>query len=526
MAWGQTISDNEHSERFQAISPATGRVIAEFAAATPAQIAAAYAAARAAFPGWRDTPLTQRLGTVGRLKNRIIQRLDEVVSRIAQATGKPDVEALSSDVLVCVDLMRYYERHGESALAREVRAGSALYRLNRFEVSYQPLGVVLIIAPWNHPLQLSLAPLISAIIAGNTVLLKPSELTPTVGELIAELCGEAGLPQGVVQVLQGDGRVGQALVEAGPDKIFFTGSVGTGKAILHAAAERLIPVELELGGNDPMIVFDDAHLERAVQGALYGAFANAGQNCVAVERLYVQRGIHDELVRRIGEEASRLRVGSGREADLGPIIREEQRAVLDGLLQDALDKGARAVTPVRWEGNRLHPVVLAGVDHSMRLLREETFGPILPIMAFDTEDDAVALANDSSYGLNASVWTRDAARGQRVADRLVTGSCSVNDVLKNIGNPSTPFGGVKHSGFGRYHGPEGLRAFCHQRAVMTNPQALSREPNWFPYGERLYQTLKALILTVHSDDSSLDKLKHVAHGVRQLFARAPSKDKS
>jgi len=514
------------AELLRVRSPATGEPLAEFPVATPEQIHAAVAAAREAYPAWRDKSVAERIAYVRKLKNLIIDRLDEVVSRVTLATGKPHVEALASDVLVCVDLMRYYEGSAAEALADEPRKGTGLYRLNRFTVTYQPLGVVVIIAPWNHPLQLSLVPLITALIAGNTVLLKPSELTPTVGELLGELCAEVGLPPGVVQVLQGGGRVGQALLETGPDKVFFTGSVATGRQILRTAAERLTPVELELGGNDPMIVFDDAQLDRAVAGAVYGAFANAGQNCVAVERCYVQRGSYARFVEQVSKEAARLRVGSHREADLGPLIREAQREVLDDLLQDALAKGAEATTPIRWEGNRLHPVVLAHVNHTMEVMRQEVFGPVLPIMAFDTEPEAVALANDSPFGLNASVWTNDSARAHRVAKQLVTGSCAINDVLKNIGNPSTPFGGVKHSGMGRYHGPEGLRSFSNQRVIMSNPQALQKEPNWFPYGDRLYTTLKALIQTVHSDDSSLSKLGHVAKGLRSALLGSSSKDKS
>ncbi|MDY0002818.1 MAG: aldehyde dehydrogenase family protein, partial [Polyangia bacterium] len=388
-------------ETIRAHSPATGALLVEIRATAPGEVMALLAAARAAFPAWRDLPIGQRLDCVTRLRKLLVERLDEVVALVAAATGKPDVEALASDVLVSVDVLRYYEREARQILADEPRRGTLLYRLSKFLVTYQPMGAVAVIAPWNHPLQLALVPAVAALIAGNTVLLKPSELTPTVGQLIAELGADAGLPRGALTVLQGGPEVGKALVAAGPDKIFFTGSLATGRAILAAAAEGLIPVSLELGGNDPMIVFEDADLGRAVAGATYGAFANAGQNCVAVERLYVQRSIHDRFLARVTEAAERLRVGSGREADLGPIISDGQREKLTGLLEDALGRGARPTTPIRWEGNRLHPVVLAGVDHSMRIMQTEVFGPILPVMPFDSEDEAVALANDSPHGLNS-----------------------------------------------------------------------------------------------------------------------------
>ncbi len=505
---------------FTAVAPASGEVLAVLPVATNEDIAAAMARARDAGPGWRGTPVVERLKPLARLKNLLITRADDIVRDIGLATGKPPVEALASDLLVCVDVLDYALKHAVEVLADEQRQGVGFYRLNRFHVRSEPYGVVAIIAPWNHPLQLSVVPMVSALISGNAVLLKPSELTPTIGQLVEVLCREAGLPPGVVEVLQGPGEVGRKIIEAEPDLVFFTGSLATGRAVMQAAAAHPIPVHLELGGKDPMIVFADAQLARAARGAVWGAFAHAGQNCVAVERLYVERGAHDRFVALVKDAAEALRPGVGMEADFGPLTRPAQVTLINDQIAEAEAAGARVVTRGVAREGFLGPVVLTDVTHDMSIMRDESFGPVLPIMAFDTEADAVHLANDTPFGLNASVWTSNDTRARRVAEGLNTGNVAINDVLKNIANPSTPFGGVKRSGFGRYHGPEGLRAFCRTKTIMRSPQLLGKEPNWFPYGEGVYRALKALIQTLYGDDTRLAKLGHLAQGLQgALFKR-------
>jgi acyl-CoA reductase-like NAD-dependent aldehyde dehydrogenase len=490
-------------------SPLTDEVLGTFPVPSTSEVEQVVARARAAFPAWRDAPIAERVAALRRLKNLLIEDADEVVRVIVAATGKVEVEALAGDVLTSVAMLDYYEAHAAALLAPERRPGGVLFPRSTFTVEWVPLGVVAVLAPWNYPLQLALVPTITALAAGNAVVLKPSELTPTVGALIDTLCRRAGFPADVVQVVQGARDVGQALIAAGPDKIFFTGSPATGRAIMAAAAAGLIPVDLELGGKDPMIVFADAHLERAVGGALYGACSNSGQLCVSVERLLVERRVHDRFVADLTAAAARLRVGQGRDADLGAIISPAQRAAVEAQLDAALRAGARPTAPIRWDGPFLHPVVLTDVTPRMRLWREETFGPLLPVLPFATEDEAVALANDSEYGLNASVWTGDPERGARVARRLVTGSCAINDVVKNIGNPHMPFGGTKASGFGHTHGPEGLRAFARPLALMTNDGRSRRELNWFPYGPEVYASVRALLHAVYGDGNALGKAASV-----------------
>lgn len=476
-------------------NPATGDVLGTVPEASPDQIRTAMTRARAAFPIWRATPLQERLAFMRKLRLLLVEQAHGIAEEIAAATGKIRGEALSAEVLVVADAIHYYEQHAETFLARQRVATPILFFGNRSYIQYQPLGVVGVISPWNFPFQLAMIPVISALIAGNAVLLKPSEVTPFVGTLMERLFQESGFPEGVVQVLHGGRDVGAGLTAARPDKIFFTGSVATGKKIMAAAAEHLIPVDLELGGKDPMIVLADADLDRAVNGALWGAFTNAGQVCMSVERVYVQRPIYDEFVRRVTAGTRSLRLGE----DVGSMTFPPQLALVEEHLRDAVEKGARIEcggTAAKAGTLYFHPTVLTCVDHSMKIMRDETFGPVLPILPFDTVEEAVALANDSEFGLNASVWTSDLAKAESIAAQLVSGNVCINEVISTVANPHLPFGGVKQSGIGSYHGPGGLHTFSHRTSVMLNKGKKKREVNWFPYTaeqERAFHTIIRLL---------------------------------
>jgi len=491
-------------------SPVDGRELGTYAEATAGEVQDAVARGRRAFQAWRKRPVNERLRSLRQLRSAIVERLDEVVERVVATTGKPDLDALTGDVYTVLDFIAYHEQHAAEVLARESRPGHLLSPRSEFAVQYEPLGVIGVLSPWNYPLQLAMLPMVTALAAGSVVVLKPSEVTPSIGVLIAELCADAALPEHVVQVVQGGPAVGQALVAARPDKVFFTGSVSTGKKIMAAAAAHLTPIELELGGKDPMLVFADAPFERAVNAATYGAFVNAGQACISVERVYVERPLYERFVAATTEAALALRVGTGRNVELGPIIRAEQCSVIERHLDDALAKGARLTTPRARQGRQFGPLVLRDVNHEMLVMTEETFGPVLPIMPFESEADGIRLANDSIYGLNASVWTKDRERGRRVASELVTGSCAINDVLKNVANPRLPFGGERQSGLGRYHGPEGLRAFSRTKAVMHHHGNARAEMNWFPYRPSSYEIVKSSMIALFSDESAISKAGTIA----------------
>jgi aldehyde dehydrogenase (NAD+) len=378
---------------------------------------------------------------------------------------------------------------------------------------YEPLGAVLVIAPWNYPLYQALVPIASAFVAGNTVVHKPSEWTPLTG-LVEDLLAEAGFAPGWVEVVYGDGAVGAELVAQRPDKVFFTGSTRTGRAVLRAAADGLVPVELELGSKDPMVVFDDADVTRAAAGAAWGGLTTSGQSCTSVERLYVQDGLYDGFLAELVRVARSIRVEDAPDADLGAMTTPFQVEIVARQVADAKAKGAVFHTGGDWDGRDpfVPPMVVDHLTDDMLLVTEETFGPVLPLRRFATEDEAVALANSSEFGLTASVWTADLARADRVARALQVGGVSVNNVMATEANPGLPFGGVKSSGFGRYKGVHGLRSFCNVKSVLVDKNSATIEANWFPYTPDKHRLFGALMEGLFGDRRSL--VRFAAAGLR------------
>ncbi|WP_139491007.1 aldehyde dehydrogenase family protein [Brevibacillus dissolubilis] len=478
------------------LNPATGEVIGEVQEKTSEEITAAMKRAREAFPAWRDMPLEQRLGYVARVREYLVEHMETLAQKIVQDTGKVLLEAMMTEIFTTADFMKHYEKHAAGILAPKKVGTPIVLFGRRSEIQYRPMGVVAVISPWNYPLQLAMVPAISALIAGNTVLLKPSEVTPLTGLIMEEILNAGGFPEGVVQVLHGGKEVGQTLVDAKPDKIFFTGSVATGKKIMAQAAQHLIPVELELGGKDPMIVFADADLERAANAAVWGAFTNAGQTCMAVERVYVESSIFDRFVGIVKAKTEQLRVGTGEEADMGSMTFPHQLSIVEEHLADAVAKGATILTGgKRLNEKTLHfpPTLLTNVDHTMKIMNDETFGPVLPIMPFRDESEALRLANDSPFGLNSSVWSRDTTKARRVAGKIESGNVCINDVIVSVANPHLPFGGIKESGMGRYHGEEGLITFCHVTSIIESPGKKASEINWYPYTPKKREAFQTLM---------------------------------
>lgn len=469
-------------------SPVTGERLGEFPITSAEGVHAAVARARAAFASWRQTALPARLRIIARIKDVVRTHGEEYARRISEDTGKPLVDSLLTELMSVPLYVDYYRRVAPKVLARRKVETPILFPGKTSYVEHFPVGVVAVIAPWNFPFQLSMVPVVSALIAGNTVVLKPSEVTPITGEIIAEIFRRIGIPSGVVEVVQGDGSTGAALCEADVDKIFFTGSVATGRKVMAAAAKKPIPVELELGGKDAMIVCADANLERAARAAVWGGLVNCGQMCVSVERILVEESVHDRFVEMLKREIAKVKVGGPDEhADVGPLTFAKQMEIVERHVQDAVAKGAKLICG----GNRLPrpgqfyaPTLITDVRPDMAIYAEETFGPVLPVVKVRDVDEAIRLANEHVYGLVGSVWTRDVQKGIEIASRMECGQVTVNDVIVSVGNPVLPFGGVKQSGFGRYHGPEGLLAFTHQKAIMVDRGRAKTEPFWFPYARK------------------------------------------
>lgn len=476
---------NTIQTKFQAIAPATGEIIADIPETSIEQIPDMMEKGKKAFQKWSQTTFSERNDYLKTLKAIMVDKMEEIAKAISLDTGKVLTEALTADIMPTIDAIDHLIKHAEKTLSRRKEKTPLLLIGKKSFVEYMPRGVVLVISPWNYPLQLSMVPMLSAVVAGNSVILKPSEVTPYVGKWIEDLFNEAGFPEGVVQVAHGGKEIGAALTNAKPDYIFFTGSVRTGKIIQEIAARDLIPTTLELGGKDPMIVFKDANLKRAAKGAVWGAFTNSGQVCMSAERLYVERSVYDEFLQLLKEEVRELKHGTDENADVGSMTFPAQKDIVCSHLEDALTHGANILTgstPDKWnDGMFLPPTIITNVNHHMKIIQEETFGPVLPVIPFDTEEEAILLANDTEFGLNASVWSLNLEKARRVASKLVSGAVVINDVLVSVANHHLPFGGAKTSGLGRYHGEGGLRIFCHEKAIVEDSGKRVNEIQWYPY---------------------------------------------
>jgi len=484
----------------QSINPATGRILRELPCADEAEVHAAVASACAAQPQWAALSLRNRIGIIREFQRRLYRKKSEIGDAITREAGKPRAESLTTEVLVVLDSARFLVDNAFRLLRDEpVPHGNLATKLKRGRLLREPHGVIGIISPWNYPFSIPATESLAALVAGNAVVLKPSELTPLVALELAALLHEAGVPKDIFQVIIGDGATGAALIHSPIDKLVFTGSVATGKRIAAAAAERLLPVVLELGGKDPMLVLDDADVEVASSAAVWGAFVNAGQTCLSVERCYVHRSLYEKFVTACTEKTKKLLVSHGedRETDVGPLIRERQLKAVEEHVEDARARGARILAGgSRYPEvgkNFYHPTVLADVTHAMRIMREETFGPVLPVMPFDTDDEAIALANDSDYGLAASIWTRDARRGERLARRIRAGTVMINDTISCFGISEAPHGGVKSSGLGRTHGRFGLEEMVRLKYVDVDLAPGMKKVWWYNYGEIFAQQMEAFL---------------------------------
>lgn len=466
--------------------------------------------ARVAQFAWARRSVAARCSAIGRMRARVAEHIDDIVQVIVRDTGKPALDALAGDVMVTLEQLRFYEREG-SRILRQRKVGKPGFLFSRcsFYESFEPHGLALILAPYNYPFQLSVIPMATALIAGNAVLLKCSEKTPGVGELLGRLCEDEELPAGLVQVVCDPPEQAGELFSAQPDFVFFTGSTRAGHAIAERAARDLIPAVLELGGKDPCLVFADCDLERTIEGVTYGAFSNAGQVCVGIKRLYVEQSIYEVFLGRLVERVSKLRIGTSTSDDLGIFPDGAQRRELLTQVEEAIRDGAVLHWPQRDNLSGETPILLSHVPRRSRLLEEENLGPVLCVGQFRSSAEAVELANEGPFALGASIWTQDSSRAWAIAAELNAGTCAVNDVIRSIANPQASFGGNRKSGYGRYHGPQGLYTFSRIKTVMVATDRAKRPMRWFPFRQKTFDALRRLMQLRHGRTGGWARIVHL-----------------
>jgi len=487
-------------EVLPSIDPATGKVCASFERTSPLLAPKFLLKAREVQSAWARVPLKERCARIGLLKLKILEAKDSLVDAIVRESGKPRVEAKFADIFVALDTADYFSKRGPALLQPErIPHHNTAAKMKSGALFYEPLGVVAIISSWNYPLAIPLSQIIPAVAAGNAVLCKTSDFTPECGSLIEKLFRQAGFPEGLVTLLQGSGDVGQALIDARPDKVFFTGSVFTGRQVAEACARQLIPSVLELGGKDAMVVLSDADLDVTSSGAVWGSYTNCGQVCLSVERLFVESSISEEFTRLCIEKTQKLRLGPGNnpQSEIGPLIRPQHVQRMIELIADAVQRGAKVLCGGRPRPDLgpcfFEPTVMTGVDSSMRLFREETFGPVLAIQVVRDAEEAICLANDSEFALAASVWTRDVSRGRAIAQRLRAGTVMVNDLISGFAIAEAPHGGCGASGWGRTHGRAGLLEMVHLKYVDVDRLPGMEKPWWYRYGGELEKSADAFL---------------------------------
>jgi succinate-semialdehyde dehydrogenase/glutarate-semialdehyde dehydrogenase len=510
----QTNGNGATAGVIQSYAPASGDLLGEVPVMTTDEIAAVVARAHRAQHAWGVLPIEERAERLLRFRDALVDRAEEVVEIVSRECGKPRHEALVHEVMMIADLTTYYCKHAPRILAPQ-EIPLHLLKHRKSYVHYAPRGVIGVISPWNFPFTIPMGDVIAALITGSAAVVKPSEVTPLTLKKAKEIYDSTGLPEDLFGVVYGYGPAGQALIESGIQKLVFTGGVETGKRVAAACGARLIPCVMELGGKAPLIACADADLERTARAIVFGGFANAGQVCISVERVYAHKDVYEPLVGRVKSLVGELRQGDPMQdyPDVGAIIFPKQIEVAEKHIADALKKGAELVSGGKRKSGRgqfFEPTVLANCSHDMTVMTEEIFGPIVPIQKVESEEAAVTLANSSHLGLNAYVFTKDRDKGRRMAERIEAGSVVVNDVLINYAATDAPFGGMKQSGFGRVHGEDALRDMAEKRHVNYDRFAVpARDPLWYPYTAKSFHWLLKGVRTIFAGNGFVQRISEL-----------------
>lgn len=511
-------------------NPFTGEIIGEYREIDAVALRAVIANARAAQPAWAALGLKERRRYVAHMRGWLAENADRAASIISGCTGKTQLEAFAFDVTPSIFGNAWYCKNAKQHLRpRRIASGTLLMANKYSHLHREPLGVIGVISPWNYPLGIPMHEIVPALLAGNTIVFKTAPETIPVGEIIEEMCASAGLPPGVFAHVIVDGPVcGEVMLEStGVDKLFFTGSVRAGRILAARAAENFKPISLELGGKDAMLVLADANIERAAHGAVWGGMQNAGQSCAGVERVYVDRRILQPFLEELKKRVAKLRVRgpASSNSDIGAMTTGRQVETVREHLQEALDKGARVLVQGRNDDDNaqmLPPTVLVDVSHDMKIMREETFGPVIGVMPFDTLEEAIALANDSTYGLSASIWSRNSGQAERVARQLHAGAVTINDHLMSHGMAETPWGGPGESGNSRGHGAFAFEEVTQPKVIVHD--RLGNTPRaywWYPYDTTTLNGLRGAIDLAHGKGvlRRLHGLVHFGKGFLKMLRR-------
>jgi acyl-CoA reductase-like NAD-dependent aldehyde dehydrogenase len=515
-----TTQKKSASNGLESFNPATGELIGSVETLTPSKVQGVVDDVAEVQPFWAALSLEDRARYLRRAADVVLEEMDDLAQLLTNEQGKPRVESYTMELLPTVDSLKWIADNGPEILADEKQSMPIFLKSKSGKFTYEPIGVVGVIAPWNYPWSIPFGEVAIALMAGNGVVLKPASLTPLIGDRIRQVFEKAGLPEGLVRTVHGGGRIGDALVKSTAGKIFFTGSVEVGQKVGVECAKRMKGSVLELGGKDPAIICPDADLANAVSGTVWGGFANAGQTCSGIERVYVHRDVADAYLEGLVRETERLSVGDPREwtTEIGPMVSEEQAKIVNELVDDAIENGATKLTggPTKVEGmtgSFIAPVVLTGVTHEMRIMKEEIFGPVLPVVTVDSEDEAIELANDSQFGLGASVWTKDRAKGERIAHEIESGMVWINDHSFSHGACVCAWGGVKESGLGRSHSKFGFYECVNVKQLAWEP-GWTRDMWWQPYDRNLGDAIRYSAQLLYGRNGN--RLQALREGIRPL----------
>ena len=513
-------------KQLDSFSPATGKKLGSVETITPAKVQRIVDEVAEVQPLWAALSLDDRARYMRRAADVLLDELDELAELLTNEQGKPRVESYTMELMPTIDALRWIADNGPEILKREkVSFPQAILMTKKALFAYEPIGVVGVIAPWNYPWSIPFGEVAIALMAGNGVVLKPASLTPLIGERIRMLFEKAGFPEGLVRTVHGGGRIGDALAKSSAGKIFFTGSVEVGYKVGLACAKQMKGSVLELGGKDPQIVCADADLANAVSGAVWGGFANAGQTCSGIERAYVVEDVADRFIEGVVRETERLTVGDplAWDTEIGPMVSADQADLVEELVDDAVKAGATKLCggpvkskdlPAGMKGRFIAPTVLIDVTHEMRIMKEEIFGPVLPIVTVPSEEEAIELANDSEFGLGASVWTRDREKGERIATQIQSGMVWINDHSFSHGACQCSWGGVKDSGLGRSHSKFGFYECVNIKLVAWEP-GRTRDFWWQPYDQTLGKAVQSSARLLYGRNGG--RLKALREGIGPLL---------